>query len=219
MTLLSGAAHGTILFENPYYDGPGLGPGGGAMIQGCNPCSAATPIFLSNASTIQAVSFTVQDLFAAPENAYTWSIYKDVNGIPSGTPLDSGQSAINASQGVANIYSYVQLAPPINGSNAIDEVTIKTGPVTLGAGNYFFAITASGLGDTPETWMSGTLNDAGTPAYTPPISVAISDAITVYGTSAPEIDPSSAMSGLTLLFGGLAVLRGRRPVKLERRHT
>ena len=26
---------------------------------------------------------------------------------------------------------------------------------------------------------------------------------------APEIDPSSAMSAMTLLFGGLAVLRGR----------
>jgi hypothetical protein len=29
-------------------------------------------------------------------------------------------------------------------------------------------------------------------------------------TSAPEIDPASAMSGLALLAGGLAVLRGRK---------
>ncbi len=28
--------------------------------------------------------------------------------------------------------------------------------------------------------------------------------------NAPEIDPASAMAGLTLLAGGLAVLRGRR---------
>jgi hypothetical protein len=27
---------------------------------------------------------------------------------------------------------------------------------------------------------------------------------------APEIDPASAVAGLTMLFGGLAVLRGRR---------
>jgi hypothetical protein len=27
---------------------------------------------------------------------------------------------------------------------------------------------------------------------------------------APEIDPSSAMAGLTLMLGGLAVMRGRR---------
>jgi hypothetical protein len=29
-------------------------------------------------------------------------------------------------------------------------------------------------------------------------------------TTTPEIDPASAMAGLTLLMGGLAVLRGRR---------
>ena len=28
--------------------------------------------------------------------------------------------------------------------------------------------------------------------------------------AAPEIDPSSAMAGLTLMLGGLAVMRGRR---------
>jgi hypothetical protein len=31
--------------------------------------------------------------------------------------------------------------------------------------------------------------------------------------SAPEIDPASAMSGLTLLLGGIAVIRGRRAGK------
>jgi hypothetical protein len=30
---------------------------------------------------------------------------------------------------------------------------------------------------------------------------------------APEIDPASALSGLTLLLGGLAILRGRRARK------
>jgi hypothetical protein len=30
---------------------------------------------------------------------------------------------------------------------------------------------------------------------------------------APEIDPASAMAGLTMLAGGLAVLRGRRRIK------
>ncbi|MGH8206839.1 MAG: hypothetical protein ACRETK_08685 [Steroidobacteraceae bacterium] len=29
-------------------------------------------------------------------------------------------------------------------------------------------------------------------------------------TRAPEIDPASALAGLTLLMGGLAVIRGRR---------
>jgi hypothetical protein len=30
---------------------------------------------------------------------------------------------------------------------------------------------------------------------------------------APEIDPSSAIAGLTFMMGGLAVLRGRRKIK------
>jgi hypothetical protein len=33
---------------------------------------------------------------------------------------------------------------------------------------------------------------------------------------APEIDPASAMAGLTMLAGGLAVLRGRRKVSKEK---
>jgi hypothetical protein len=32
---------------------------------------------------------------------------------------------------------------------------------------------------------------------------------------APEIDPASAMAGLTMLAGGLAVLRGRRRVSFK----
>jgi hypothetical protein len=41
-----------------------------------------------------------------------------------------------------------------------------------------------------------------------PHAVASSDP-----TAAPEIDPAGAMAGLTLLAGGLAVLRGRRSKK------
>ncbi len=36
-------------------------------------------------------------------------------------------------------------------------------------------------------------------------------------TSAPEIDPASAAAALTLLAGGLAVLRGRRAGKSEKK--
>jgi hypothetical protein len=34
-------------------------------------------------------------------------------------------------------------------------------------------------------------------------------------TQAPEIDPASAMAGLTMLAGGIAVLRGRRRIKTK----
>jgi hypothetical protein len=35
-------------------------------------------------------------------------------------------------------------------------------------------------------------------------------------TQAPEIDPASLVAALTLLGGGLAVLRGRRPVNSKK---
>ena len=38
---------------------------------------------------------------------------------------------------------------------------------------------------------------------------------TVKPVTAPEIDPASAMGGLTLLLGGLVVLRGRRSKSSE----
>jgi hypothetical protein len=34
-------------------------------------------------------------------------------------------------------------------------------------------------------------------------------------TQAPEIDPASAMAGLTMLAGGIAILRGRRRIKIK----
>jgi len=51
--------------------------------------------------------------------------------------------------------------------------------------------TAGAVGGPPPFW--------GPPGFRPPRPVA-----------APEIDPASAMAGLTLLAGGLAVLRRRR---------
>jgi len=53
---------------------------------------------------------------------------------------------------------------------------------------------------------------AGSAIATPPTCPA-GDILLSNGScvsQAPEIDPSSAASGLVLLFGGLAILRGRR---------
>lgn len=41
---------------------------------------------------------------------------------------------------------------------------------------------------------------------------AVSAAVAIVART-PEIDPASAMAGLTLLAGGLAVLRGRKAKK------
>lgn len=41
-------------------------------------------------------------------------------------------------------------------------------------------------------------------------SIATRQSVTPSAAAAPEIDPASAVGGLTLLLGGVAVLRGRR---------
>jgi hypothetical protein len=65
-----------------------------------------------------------------------------------------------------------------------------------------------------DSFLQQTSGPGCAPDGCPPESFS-SDKLGVWTTStaAPEIDPASATSGLTLLLGGLAVLRGRR--KLE----
>jgi hypothetical protein len=53
----------------------------------------------------------------------------------------------------------------------------------------------------------------GLPSPCQPISFSSSN-LGVWTTAAPEIDPASAASGLTLLLGGLAALSGRRKLVL-----
>jgi len=52
----------------------------------------------------------------------------------------------------------------------------------------------------------------GAAAYAGPHAIAHLgfSGLAVTPTAAPEIDPSSAIAGLTLLLGGLAMVRGRR---------
>ena len=50
--------------------------------------------------------------------------------------------------------------------------------------------------------------------YNGPDATFISSLNVSGAKAAPEIDPASAASGLTLLLGGLAVLRGRRRISL-----
>ncbi len=226
MALISGAAQGAVLFNNPY-DPQGIG-GGGLSPDG--PAGSATVIDLSNTSTIQAFSITVDDLRAYPESVYLWSIYTDVNGMPGGAlgpisgisgeplvlPIASGQAGIAPGEGInSTVFSWKTLVPAVNNSNSINEVTIKTGPITLGAGDYFINLITEGNSTSAESWASGAKNTGDVNSFAGVFqpSNAGGDAITVFGTSAPEIDPSSAIGGLTLLFGGFAVLRGRRPAR------
>jgi hypothetical protein len=61
---------------------------------------------------------------------------------------------------------------------------------------------------TPNSSQQGWTNDSSFGSLSGPPLVGLGDAMAV--RAAPEIDPASAGSGLALLFGTLAVLRGRR---------
>jgi hypothetical protein len=205
-----------VLFQNPY-DPNGIGGGGlGPDANG----QSATVITLENSSTIYSVSFTVQDVRAQPEGFYFWSVYSDVNGMPSGVPGPiSGPTGLPTYMpivsGQTEESSWYPIVPPVNNLNSTNEVTINTGPVTLGAGNYFFALTSSGPENSAESWLSGAYNTGNASSFAGGWNASSpgGNAIIVVGTSAPEINSSSAIGALTLLFGGLMVLRGRRPAK------
>ena len=89
----------------------------------------------------------------------------------------------------------ISLAPGASSGNIeLFDVNVPPGPLPAGQelGNY-------GLLGGPDASASNNLGSAG---------FDITNATSA--TSAPEIDPSLATSGLVLIVGGLAVLRGRR---------
>lgn len=146
-----------------------------------------------------------------------------VSPSPDGNPLGSAYvepGPVFASTAKVGSFSYASVASPIfpNGSSV-------TGAEQ--GGSYFAFETA-----TPKNSFSrsSSFEITGNPAYSPngmPLfgqgSTGMGDVIIDVGgvqsvidyniksiTAAPEMDPASVASALTLLFGGLAVLRGRR---------
>jgi hypothetical protein len=239
-----------VLYENPYnpagvgdaYYSSGLGGGAGCAFSGVV-CSAqdAQSFTLTRTDTVESVSIIVTDenLGPEPSQRYNWSIYAAANGLPTGSagPLDpsgvpvalpiasSAGNYVAAGNGQPGTFTYLNLlqSPPAPGDpfgTRVNEVTIDTGPVTLGPGTYFFAISGEGseLSLGVESWDAGLLNSGAAWAsygnWSPGTSSGASGsdglAMTVIGTPAPEINPSSATSALTLLFAGVMILRGRR---------
>jgi hypothetical protein len=223
--LMSGSvAAQQTLYSNPYNP---TGFNDCAFSSGCQTpgsISNAQLFTLGSAATVQSVSFTAIDPRVNPENSYEWAIYTDSGGLPAGppgppvagnptvTPLVSGQ-AFRPGSGESNVYSELNIGGSADG--LVDVYTISIGSVTLGPGNYFLALEGFGAETSFQGWAQG-LNDTGAASssfgvWSPGSTGGIGGlAMTVRGTSAPEIDPALGIGGLTLLFGGLAVLRGRR---------
>ncbi len=224
-----------VLFENPYTSNQPAVGGACPSQEACAVSSQVGQSFtLTGNSTIQAISILTSDSSAYPLR-YTWSIYSEgPNGLPTGLlgsaptgpaqvfpviPVVASPGGQEIGSGTGpNTYSSLNLVP---GSSQIgswlNEVTINTGSINLGPGSYIFAIAGYGseLAAGVEVWDAG-INGGGVisnySAWSPLVPKE-GLAMTVIGTpaAAPEIDPSSAMAGLTLLCGGLLVLRGYRP--------
>jgi hypothetical protein len=107
-----------------------------------------------------------------------------------------------------------------NGNGAIDGWSMSLDGSVSGPGGYGLTATSvdiGGVGGDSAT-MSTTCTAFFSPSLQPPQSFPCgsSGSNTTPGVwtspaaQAPEMDPASAASGLTLLLGGVAVLRGRR---------
>jgi hypothetical protein len=241
MMLFAGsvAAQQSVLYSNPYDPtNPGNIAGGNCSFStACGTYPGAFQLAqafnLGTAATIQSVSFTVSD-FNGPtpvEGAYGWAIFADISGLPSGPlgPVIADNQTVLpiASSGPGGVclpytgscttsYTSVNIAGPNPNPSGpevwTNVVTLNTGAVNLGSGNYFLALYGAGPETQPEGLDAGYKNTGaifGDYGAWSPINEGL--AVTIKGTTAvPEINPSSAIGALTLLLGSLMVLRGRR---------
>jgi hypothetical protein len=108
--------------------------------------------------------------------------------------------------GAVNVYS------GLNGTGTLlatlNLATTNNGAGTPGCGGFnycpFVAEGVSFAGTAESAVFTGTAN------YIAFADVTLGSSTVGGGTSAPEIDPNSAATGLLLLLGGLVVLRGRK---------
>jgi hypothetical protein len=228
LALLSGPLAAAVLYENPY-DPTSIGGGDCSLTTACGfpgTVKVGQQFTLAQASTVQSVSFTVFNQFPNSNavNVFNWGVYADANGMPTGPagpmlagnptvlPMISGQAWSPANIGVPT-FSITPAGG--SGNDWASLVNFATGPVSLAAGTYFFAMQGLGSSVTWEGWAQGTSGGGVISNYgvwTP--SGFGSYALSVNGTvRAPEVAPSSAIGALTLLFGSLMVLRGRRPAR------
>jgi hypothetical protein len=101
----------------------------------------------------------------------------------------------------------------ING--AITGWSFSGALIDIGQGGFHVSVSSTSLGDSYNANTNGLAPPNGIPGTR---SGASNSTPGTWGV-APEIDPTSAGSGLTLLLGSLVVMRGRRAAHLRRSET
>ena len=119
-----------------------------------------------------------------------------------GDPIFTGSYAASAVN--PNIGSGLNLIQPLyNSVTLIDEPVLYLG----------FDLSSDSVSGSVPTFAAGPSIDQAGVSFTSDMVGTLTPVLTttIHTMAAPEIDPASAASGITLLLGGLMVLRGRRP--------
>jgi hypothetical protein len=165
-------------------------------------------------STVQVVGFSTS--YSSGDTGVSSSLIRGgsttgINGNPCGghddgiSQLAGGIGGCETSgSGLVGSESWITLNPDIFGSSAFSSDGLPDLSDTRGGSGEFMFYT-NGPSSSIFGGASGIEFGINSIALAPGSTLAF----------APEIDASSAASGLTLLLGGLLVLRGRRPMKLQ----
>jgi hypothetical protein len=105
----------------------------------------------------------------------------------------------------------------ING--AITGWSFSGALIDIGQGGYHVSVSSTSLGDSYNANTDGLAPRNGGSSGTPGTLSGASNSTPGTWSVAPEIDPASTGSGLTLLLGSLVVMRGRRAAHLRRSET
>jgi hypothetical protein len=160
------------------------------------------------------------NLSAAPGNGSQYFV--DLTGQANNKPYGGLEQVIATSPGTTYVLTFDLGASTEYNSSGLGAAALTA---TAGGASQLYTLSPSAQ----NQWSAETLRFTATGSSTTIEFLADSaysseyvglDNVSVQpaqSTSAPEIDPASAASGLTLLLGAVAALRGRRAARLARR--
>jgi hypothetical protein len=138
--------------------------------------------------------------------------FAQITGVPAGfTPVAGGLSSGNGGGGCdghGSSFYCVQNAQPITQATLAANSTLNFN-FTVNLSGFNPAAAADYEDDFKISWDGSKSDDYGGGDFKSGYD-HVSENLTLSPAAAPEIDPGSASAALTLLAGGLAMLRGRR---------